>query len=87
MRKNSPSFLFCLIMDVIGMASYFIPFLGEWFDVLWAPVSAFIFYRSFKGKVAKVGSIIDFLEEIFPFSDLLPTFTLAYIYTKVFQKK
>lgn len=87
MRKNAPSLLFCLIMDVIGMASYFIPFLGEWFDVIWAPVSSFIFYRTFTGKVAKVGAAIDFLEEALPFTDLLPTFTLAYFHSRYFQKK
>jgi len=81
--KSKPSLLFCLIMDLLGSASYLLPGVGEWFDVLWAPISAFIFYRAFGGKTGKIGSIINFLEEAIPFTDIIPTFTLAYIYNRI----
>lgn len=84
--KLQPTFAFCLIMDFLGSATYFLPGFGEWFDLLWAPISALIFYRSFSGKTAKIGSFINFFEEILPFTDIIPTFTLAYIYTH-FTKK
>ncbi len=69
-------------MDAIGLLSYFLPFFGEWFDVLWAPLSAFIFYQSFGGKTALYGSFINLMEEVLPFTDFFPTFTLAYIFVK-----
>lgn len=83
-----PSLWFCIVMDVVGMASYLFPGIGEWFDVIWAPVSAFILYRTFGGgTIAIVGSIIDFIEEIVPFSDIIPTFTLTYFYAKYVEKR
>ena len=69
-------------MDAMGLLSYVLPFFGEWFDVLWAPLSAFIFYRSFGGKTALYGSFINLMEEIMPFTDFFPTFTLAYVFKK-----
>ncbi len=84
--KPKPSLLFCLIMDLLGCVSYFIPGMGEWFDIGFAPVSALIFYLSFGGKTGKIGSIINFAEEILPFTDIIPTFTLAYFY-KRFHKR
>ncbi|MEE1143199.1 MAG: hypothetical protein U0L22_06185 [Bacteroidales bacterium] len=35
---------YCLVMDLIGMATYFVPALGESFDLVWAPISAIVFY-------------------------------------------
>ncbi len=82
-----PNLLFCIGMDAIGLASNLIPGIGEISDVLWAPISAYIFRKSFGGKVGTIGSIINFLEEIFPYTDFIPTFTLAYFYVKYFYKE
>ena len=78
--KSHPTLIFCLLMDLIGSASFFIPGIGEWFDLLWAPLSAFIFYKTFGGKLGKLGSVISFVEEILPYTDIIPTFTLGYFY-------
>jgi hypothetical protein len=69
-------------MDIIGAATYFLPGLGEWFDFLWAPFSAFVFYRSFGGKFGRIGGLVSFAEEILPFTDVFPTFTLGYIFKR-----
>jgi len=84
--KIKPTLAFCLIMDLLGSATFLLPGLGEWFDILWAPVSAMLFFNSFGGKVGRIGSIINFAEEILPFTDFIPTFTIAYFYTKYFNK-
>ncbi|MBB1140112.1 hypothetical protein [Myroides sp. WP-1] len=76
-----------LFLDLIGMASYLLPFLGEFSDVIWAPVSAFILAKMYPGKVGKVGAIVNFIEEISPGLDIIPTFTLTWVYTYYFQKK
>jgi len=85
--KKKPTLTFCLIMDLLGSATFLLPGLGEWFDVLWAPISALIFFKSFGGKVGRIGSIINFTEEILPFTDIIPTFTIAYFYNRYFKKE
>lgn len=85
--KTKPTLTFCLIMDLLGSATFLLPGLGEWFDILWAPVSAMLFFNSFGGKVGRIGSIINFAEEILPFTDFIPTFTIAYFYNRYFKKE
>lgn len=69
-------------MDLIGMATYAIPFLGEFGDTLWAPISAFIFYRTFGGTKGMLGGVFNFVEEILPGFDIIPTFTIMYFLSK-----
>jgi len=76
-----------LLFDAIGMLSFTIPFLGEFSDVVWAPIAGFLMTWMYKGTVGKVGGTIAFLEEIFPFSDFIPTFTLTWIYNYWIKSK
>ena len=78
--------LFGVLFDAIGMVSFSIPVLGEFGDVIWAPIAAFIMTRMYKGRVGKVASILTFVEEILPFTDVIPSFTITWIYTYYFQK-
>jgi hypothetical protein len=41
----------------------------------------------YKGSKGKIAGIISFIEEIIPFSNILPTFTLMWIYTYLIQKE
>ncbi len=41
----------------------------------------------YKGTKGKVAGIVSFLEEIIPFSDIIPTFTIMWVYTYVFPKE
>lgn len=75
-----------LLLDGIGMISFTIPLLGEFSDVIWAPIAAFVMTRMYKGRVGKVASVLTFVEEILPFTDVIPSFTLTWIYTYYFQK-
>lgn len=76
-----------VVFDVIGMLTYLVPFLGEFTDVIWAPLAGYMLSAMYKGTIGKVGGIIEFLEEILPFSDFIPTFTLTWIYTYVIKKQ
>ncbi|GAA3770516.1 hypothetical protein [Flavobacterium ginsengiterrae] len=76
-----------LILDGIGMISFSIPLLGEFSDVIWAPIAAFIMTRMYKGRVGKVASVLTFIEEIIPFTDVIPSFTLTWIYTYFFTRQ
>lgn len=77
MAQNSkkPSLGACIALDVIGVASYIIPGIGEGFDLIWAPISGIIFYNYFHSVVGSVGAIA---EEILPFTDFIPAFTLGH---------
>jgi hypothetical protein len=76
-----------LLFDAIGMFSYSIPLFSEYTDILWAPLSAFILYRMYPGIEGKIGSLVNFAEEFLPFIDVIPTFTLTWIYKFVISKK
>lgn len=74
-----------ILFDLVGMLTYLVPFLGEFADTIWAPIGAFMLSYMYKGTIGKVGGIIEFLEEILPFSDFIPTFTLTWIYTYIIK--
>lgn len=76
-----------LVLDGIGMVSFSIPLLGEFSDVIWAPIAAFIMTRMYKRRVGRVASILTFVEEIIPFTDVIPSFTITWIYTYFFQRQ
>ncbi len=74
-------------MDIIGYATYAIPVLGEVGDTLWAPVSAIIFYISFGGWKGGFGAIFNFVEEILPGTDFIPSFTIMWLVQHAARKK
>ena len=78
MYRRKPSLLFCILMDIIGYASYGIPVLGEFADIIWAPVSALIFFLSFGGWKGALGGIGNFIEELLPGTDFIPSFTIMW---------
>jgi hypothetical protein len=77
---------FGLIFDGIVMMSFTIPLIGEFSDVIWAPISGFFMMWMYKGFLGKIGGTVSFLEEILLFSDFVPTFTLVWIYKYLIKK-
>lgn len=51
------------------------------------PFAGFLMTWMYKGTVGKVGGVVTFLEEILPFSDFIPTFTLTWIYNYIIRDK
>lgn len=76
-----------VLFDGIGMLSFSIPILGDFSDVVWAPIAGFLMTWMYKGKIGKIAGIFAFLEEIIPFTDIIPSFTLTWIYTYWINKK
>lgn len=76
-----------IVFDAIGMLSFTVPFIGEFSDVIWAPIAGYLMTMMYKGTVGKVGGIFAFLEEILPFSDFIPSFTLTWIYNYLIKSK
>jgi hypothetical protein len=87
MFKQKPSLVLCIIMDLLGCATYLLPGLGEWFDIIWAPISGIVFFIMFGGWKGALGGLFDFAEEILPGTDIIPTFTIAWILKYQASKK
>lgn len=81
MSKNR-KLIIGIFLDLCGMISYVIPM----FDIIWAPISAFLMTRMYKGRKGRVAAIINFIEEALPYTDIIPTFTLMWFYVYVFSK-
>ncbi|SDL14963.1 hypothetical protein SAMN04488034_102437 [Salinimicrobium catena] len=76
-----------LVYDAVGMASSAVPLVGPFLDLAWAPYAAKKMSVMFPGKKGKFASVLVFLEEILPFTDVIPTFTLMWLYTYVWKKQ
>ncbi len=76
--KPLPSLATCILMDLIGYISYGIPILGEVIDLAWAPISALIFMKLFGFKKGFFGGMFNFVEELLPGFDFIPTFTITW---------
>jgi len=74
-----------LLFDGIGLISYTIPFFGEGIDIIWAPISGLLLAYMYKGTVGKVAGIFGFIEEMIPMLDVIPTFTITWLYTYVIK--
>lgn len=74
-----------LVFDAIGMVSFTIPFLGEGVDVIWAPISAFLMTKMYKGATGKIAGLASLFEELMPGLDIIPTFTLTWIYQYILK--
>jgi len=85
--KKYKSLLLSVLFDAIGMLSFTIPGIGEFSDVIWAPISALLIYKMYGGMEGKVAAGVTFVEEMLPGMDFIPTFTLMWLYRNVLQKK
>lgn len=80
MKKNRKLIL-GLIFDALGYVSFVFPL----FDVVWAPLSAYLMTKMYKGKEGKVAAVVSFIEEALPFFDVIPTFSIMWLYTYVIK--
>lgn len=66
----------CLLLDAVGYVSFTIPLVGEFSDIIWAPIAALISYKMFCQRLGKLTAIATFTEEILPLTDIFPSFTI-----------
>lgn len=76
-----------LAFDLAGMATIAIPLIGPFLDIIWAPYAAKKMREMYPGRKGKLASVLVFIEEILPGTDIIPTFTLMYLYTYVWKKE
>ncbi len=71
-------FRYGIFFDILGM----IPML----NFIWAPLSAYLMTRLYKGNVGKIGGMVSFIEEIVPGMNFFPSLTLTWIYVFIVKK-
>ncbi|MUU77231.1 hypothetical protein [Winogradskyella endarachnes] len=76
-----------LLLDALGYVSFIIPGVGEFSDIIWAPISAWLMTKLYAGKAGKIAGVITLIEEGLPGLDVIPTFTIMWFYTYVFKKE
>lgn len=75
-----------LLFDGLGMLTFAIPGVGEFGDVIWAPLAAWLMTKLYKGNVGKAAAVFTFVEEAMPGLDVIPTFTIMWVYTYIIKK-
>lgn len=83
----SPDFgklLICLAIDLAGSSSELIPILGEFTDIVTAPLAATLLQNQFGGS--KAVFFFEFAEEILPFTDIIPFATLCWVIDTYFPE-
>ena len=63
------------------------PGIAETTDLIWAPISGMLLVAMYKGTTGKVAGVIGTLEELIPFTDIIPTFTITWFYENYLDKK
>lgn len=76
-----------LLYDAIGMVTMAVPIIGPFADMVWAPISSKKMMEMYPGKKGKLMAAFTFLEEILPYTDIIPTFTLMWLYTFVWKNQ
>lgn len=70
-----------ILFDIIGMLSLTLPIVGDFIDIIWAPIAAFLMTKMYSGDAGKIAALLCFIEEILPLTDIIPSFTLMWYYT------
>lgn len=81
--SKTKKFLLSLLFDALGYVSYIFPP----FDFVWAPASAYLMTKMYKGREGKIAAVITFIEEALPMIDIIPSFTLMWLYSYVLKPK
>ena len=74
-RSATSVLILSIIIDIIGVLTYLIPFVGETIDVVWAPISAYIVYQMYGNGLFAIANLV---EELAPGLDFVPTATIAW---------
>ena len=85
--KKKKYLLYGLLFDGIGMLSFMVPGLGEFTDLIWAPIAGWLMTRMYKGRIGQIAGVVAFLEELLPGLDWIPSFTIMWVYTFLIKGK
>ncbi|MDX1362924.1 hypothetical protein [Arenibacter latericius] len=80
-NNKNKNLLLGILFDAIGMISFVIPGIGEFSDIIWAPIAGWLMTRMYKGSMGRAAAVVAFIEELSPGLDFIPSFTLMWCYT------
>lgn len=83
-EKKRKDLMASLAIDALGMATYLIPALGEAADIVIAPIVSILIYAVHR---TTFGAIAGFLEEIIPFTDIIPSATIIWVYRYFWKRE
>ncbi|GMH64571.1 hypothetical protein TrRE_jg2822 [Triparma retinervis] len=72
-----------VVLDLLGDASYSIPFIGDASDIAFAPLAGIVLYKLYGSNLLAALGII---EELLPGADFIPTGTIAWYCKNVLSK-
>lgn len=79
--------MLCFLVDGIGMFTYVIPGIGDFGDLIWAPLQTlFILGMIGRERYMAVFVVLSFTEEILPLTDFIPTATFSWLWKYWFLK-
>ena len=82
MTVKQKRLVYGILCDLLGLVSLVFPP----FDFIWAPLSAYIMAKMYKGREGKIAAVVSFVEEALPWVDIVPSFTLMWLYTYFYKK-
>lgn len=74
--EKQTKLIIAIVIDLLGVLSYLVPGMMEFSDMGIAPISAILVYILFKRKLK--WATFTFLEELIPFTDVIPSATIAW---------
>jgi hypothetical protein len=77
--KKNAFLIISVLLDGVGLLSYFVPAFGELGDAIWSPLAGLIMFAMYGGYLGAFGGIFVFLEELIPFSDFIPGFFIMWL--------
>lgn len=73
-----------LLIDLVGSSSYLLPVVGEGLDIAWAPIQTILVMAMYNDVTPNL-KYVSFVEEILPFTDIVPAATIGFLYEFVPQ--
>mmetsp|Transcript_6314 Transcript_6314/g.17624 ORF Transcript_6314/g.17624 Transcript_6314/m.17624 type:complete len:554 (-) Transcript_6314:30-1691(-) len=67
-----------LFIDLVGSSSYLLPVVGEGLDIAWAPIQTVLIMAMYNTVTPNL-KYVSFIEEILPFTDIVPTATIGFL--------
>lgn len=67
-----------LFIDLVGSSSYLLPLIGEGLDIAWAPIQTVLIMALYDTVTPNL-KYVSFIEEILPFTDIVPTATIGFL--------
>ena len=74
-----------LLIDLIGSSSYLLPVVGEGLDIAWAPIQTILIMAMYDPTTPNL-KYVSFVEEILPFTDIVPTATIGWMFQFIVPK-